>query len=808
MTRLRWRKVARDLWNARTRTAMMILAIAVSLTAVGAVLGARTIVLREIDRNYLGTHPASATLHLSGKPDAAAVADVLDQPDIADATVRGSVKARVRVDGRWEQFMLWVVAPDDPMRISSFTVEQGDWPTPAAEMLLERSSLSYFGVANGGSLEVQTPNGKPQRVTVTGSVHDPSLAPSEQETVGYGYLTEAALQRLGENVALDELKLVVGPDAAHPTRSAEEIEQAAGRAGAVLAERGLRVTAIEVPPPYRHPHQSQMESVTTLLLVFAGLSVVLSAILVATMLGGLLAQQIRQIGMMKAVGARTRQILQLYLLMALLIAAAATALSIVPSLLTGRYLAGVIAELLNIDLVSVAVPAWVFTVQLLAGLGVPLLVALVPLVRGSRVTVRQAIDDHGTGTGDGSVRGTRFTAWLGSQRGIDRSLVMASRNTMRRKGRFALNLTLLAVGGGLFITGLNTAGAWTALVNEGQANRHYDLEVKLNEPVSAATLDGLLRPLPGVADVEAVASWKTAMTGTDGLDVSHTYPDGGHGSFSITAAPPDSPMLTLPVIEGRWLRPDDTDAVVLNQLVPIYQDIEVGDEVSLTVADRPSTWRVVGLVSNFGTHGTAYVTPDGMERAVPVPGQASLIRVATEGHDDDARRAALTQIERTLATEGVNVASAVPVDQLETALDGHVAVLIAILLALAAAMGVVGLLGLGSSMSTSVVERTREFAVLSAVGATPGAVRRIVVSEGVLVAAMSVAIAVVVALPLTRVLGDFVGDQAFHLPLPFNLSGPAVLLWLTLVLVGAAAATMAAAWRAGRLTVREALSAV
>lgn len=806
MTGLRWRKVARDLWGARTRTAMMVLAIAVSLTAVGAVLSGRTIVAREMERSYLGTHPASATLHLSGEPDAATVAEVAAQPGVADVAVRGSVRARVRVDGRWQQFILWVTAPDDPMRVSAFSVEQGNWPAPVDGMLLERSSLSYFGLAAGTSLEVQTPNGTLQPVTVTGTVHDPTLAPSEQETIGYGYLTPAALRRLGESVALDELKLVVGPDAAHPTRDAAEIEAAARRVGTVLAARGLHVAGIEVPPPYRHPHQTQMQAVTFLLLTFAALSVVLSAVLVATMLGGLLAHQVRQIGMMKAVGARTRQILRLYLHLALVIAAAATALSIGPSLLAGRYLAGVVGELLNIDLASVAVPAWVFGVQLLVGVAVPLLVALVPLVRGSRVTVRRAIDDHGAGTGAGSVRGNRFEAWLGSRRGADRSLVMAWRNTFRRKGRLALNLSLLAAAGGLFITGLNTAGGWNALVDNGLANRHYDLEVRLSRPMPAATLDALLRPLPGVAGVEAVASWRTAVVGADGVDVSHAYPDGGHGSFSITAIAPDSPMLSLPVLEGRWLRPDDTDAVVLNQLVPAYQDLGVGDQVTLAVAGRPTTWRVVGLVSDFGTHGTAYVTPGGLDGAVPVPGQASLIRVVTVGHDAAAHRAALDEIERALAAGSVGVTSAMPVDQLETALDGHVAVLIAIMLAVSAAMGVVGLLGLASSMSTSVVERTREFAVLNAVGATPGAVRRIVVSEGLLVAVMSVAVAVVVALPLTRLLGDFVGEQAFHLPLPFQLSGPAVLLWLTVVLVGAAAATAASAWRAARLTVREALS--
>lgn len=66
----------------------------------------------------------------------------------------------------------------------------------------------------------------------------------------------------------------------------------------------------------------------------------LSSILVATMLGGLLAAQIRQIGAMKAIGARTSQILTLYLSLAAGIAMVATALALAPGLLLGRVLAG------------------------------------------------------------------------------------------------------------------------------------------------------------------------------------------------------------------------------------------------------------------------------------------------------------------------------------------------------------------------------------------------------------------------------------------------------------------------------------
>jgi putative ABC transport system permease protein len=93
-----------------------------------------------------------------------------------------------------------------------------------------------------------------------------------------------------------------------------------------------------------------------------------------------------------------------------------------------------------------------------------------------------------------------------------------------------------------------------------------------------------------------------------------------------------------------------------------------------------------------------------------------------------------------------------------------------------------------------------------AIGAPPKAVRRIVVAEGVLLALISCLVAVIPALGLTAVLGAGLGNLFFSAPLPFRVSMVAVSIWLALVILGAVLATEAAATRASRSTVREALA--
>ncbi|XVQ07617.1 hypothetical protein ACQP1W_34220 [Spirillospora sp. CA-255316] len=108
---------------------------------------------------------------------------------------------------------------------------------------------------------------------------------------------------------------------------------------------------------------------------------------------------------------------------------------------------------------------------------------------------------------------------------------------------------------------------------------------------------------------------------------------------------------------------------------------------------------------------------------------------------------------------------------------------ILVLLGVALPLGLVGAIGPASTMSTNVLDRTREFGVMHAIGAPPKAVRRIVV-----------------------VLGDGLGDLFVKTPLPFRISPLAAGIWPALALLVSALATEAAATRASGITVRQALS--
>jgi putative ABC transport system permease protein len=801
-----WVKLRRDLHEAWPQLLMMVSAMAVSLTVFGAVLFAWSVCDRETTGAYARTEPASATLMLEPGVEAARmavlVAEAVQQPGVLRAAGRAQFDSEVWVDGqlRHVPLQVFVAPPDDPMQMARFEVQGGRWPPAPGEVFVGRDTMGLLDVAPGDTLAVRVGGGERLELHVAGTVYDPSLSPSPQEQRGRAWLSAASLQR----PVLDQLKLQVGQ--AEPSRDRDEIVAVASEVAAWLQRQGLAVREIQVPEPYTHPHQFQAEVLLLSLGMAGGMASLLSGVLVASMLQGLFTQQIPQLGILKAIGARTGQIAALYLAMTALVAAAAALLSLGPALLLGRAAAGWFLGFLGIVPVSLAAPAWTVAVLLGTGLVLPPALAMVPLVRASRTTVRAAIDHRGL-TSEWVLPGAAL-AWLGRLRWLDRGLLLALRNTLRRPARSLLSVGLLACAGTVFVSGVSLGDSVEAMMAQQEERRSWDVDVQLVAP-SPPEVGARLEAVPGVLRAEGWRRVQGGLAGPGQIPVTRTWPDQGHGSLWVTAFPRDTVLLPAASrLEGRWLQPAETGAVVINQLVraKAVPGVQPGDEVQLFVSGRATRWRVAGIAREGHGGGGVYVTAEGLADALGEPPQVSVLRVVTERHDEESREAVAGAVREALLQAGIAVESSASVSRGEAIAEGHFRPVVLIVLSIAVAMGVVGAIGLASTMSANVLERTREIGILHAIGARPGRVRRIVVAEGVLLALASCLLAVLPTLLLTALLDAGLGALILRAPLPYRLSLPAAGLWTAMVLLGAALASEAAATRASRLTVREALA--
>jgi putative ABC transport system permease protein len=793
-------KLRRDLRASWSRFVLMVVALAVSLMAFGGMLVGWATIGRETTGAYLATEPASATIVLTEPIDAgrltAIAAEAWTRPGVLQAAARGQFRSDVAVNGQLRQMPLqvFVATADDPMRMAKFETRDGTWPTAADEILIRQDSLAIVGATIGDTLAITGPNGQARQLRIAGTVYDPSLAPSPQEQRGYAYLATTAF-------GLDQLKIQVAePGQNRPSEDRAAVLAVAGEVGAWLQrEHGLDITEIQVPRPYAHPHEWQAEVLLLSLLAGGAAALLLSAILVANMLNTLFTQQIPQIGIMKAIGANSGRVGRFYLAMTVLVAGAATLIATLPAILIGQNGLSGLLGVLGIESADLTPPWWTIAVLLGVGLGLPPLMALLPLLKASRITVRAAIDHHG-----GSPR-VRVRARASR---LNRGLLMALRNVFRRPARFWLPVSLLASAGMVFIAGMSLNTGTQAVEEQRRELRYWDVDAQLAAPSQKdAVVDAVAR-ISGISQVEAWYRTQVGLASPGQLPFTRTYPDQGHGSVSVNTVPENHP-LTPVVLEGRWLHPGETGALVLNQIVRdnTVPDLGAGDQVRLFIDGKPTTWQIVGIIEQRESgDGGVYTTSEGFAAATGQPQRVNQLRAVTVDHDEPTRQATAGAIAKALTGVGIGVTSASSISRTNAASEGHLGPVLLVLLGIAVPMGVVGAIGLASTMSANVLDRTREFGIMHAIGARPMTVRRIVVAEGIFLALTSCVVAALPALGLTAVLGAGLGTMFNNASLPFRVSALAVVIWVVVVTLGAVLATDAAATRASRITVREALA--
>jgi putative ABC transport system permease protein len=233
-------KLRRDLRATWRRLALMVVAVAVSLTVFGGVLAAWGAMGRESSRAYMSTEPASATILLDRPIDAREMAAIAAQarrrPGVIQATGRTQFTSEsVQVNGqpRKVPLQLFVATPYDPMRMAKFDLRQhGSWPPAPGAVFIGEDSLSLLDVAVGDTVTVKLPAGQSLRLRVAGTVYDPSLSPAGQEQAGRGYLSAASLPGPGGQAGLDQLKLqVADPGQTVPSRDRDAIVAVAGDVG-------------------------------------------------------------------------------------------------------------------------------------------------------------------------------------------------------------------------------------------------------------------------------------------------------------------------------------------------------------------------------------------------------------------------------------------------------------------------------------------------------------------------------------------------------------------------------------------------
>src|SRR5215211_5177829 len=518
-----WRKAIRDFWHERARTALVVLAIALGISAFAAVLSSYAILTRELDRGYLETNPASAVFRVDSIDDDLVKA-ILQNPEVSDAEPRRSISGQIKAGPvQWRNLMLFVVHDYGNIRVSKLVPERGAWSPATGEILIERDAFQVAKVGIGDAVIVKTANGVEQPLVISGSVHDVGQAQARMENIVYGYINLATLVQLGEEPRLDQLNILVAQnryDEEHIRRVAGDVEQ-------LIKNRGHDVRGVQIPRPGKHPHSDHTGMLLLAMSSFGLFVLVLSGILVINLLTAMMASQVRQIGVMKAVGGTRRQIASIYFGQALFLGIAAVIVSIPLGIVGSRALCRYMAMFLNFDINSFAVPVWVYLLVAVVGLAAPLIAAAYPVWSGTAAPVRVALSDFGLSqTTFGASRFDRALTRIG---GTFSLIAFAIRNSFRRRARVVLTLLTLAAGGLFFLSALNVRASIVNTLDRMFAARKFDLSVSFANPYEFEKIQKAIRNTSGITRAEGWFVTEASLV----------------SRFTVVALPTDTQLLNL-----------------------------------------------------------------------------------------------------------------------------------------------------------------------------------------------------------------------------------------------------------------------
>jgi putative ABC transport system permease protein len=783
----RWRKVLRDTWLHRMRTLLVVLAIAIGLTGAGAILNTWALVERATGEGFLASNPASATIR-TDSIDEALLERVRAHPAIRDVQARRTAIAAAQVQGAYRTAILYVMEDFTRITIGRLQPEVGAWPPADGDFVIERSSVAFSGAAVGSPLNMVVGKSDPRSLPVTGIVRDVGLAPGWMEHVVYGFVTPGTLRLLGIPSSMTELQIVVG-DA---TLSQEEVRKIAWEVKAVVEGTGRRVNDVDVPVPGEHIHAAQMDSLLMTQGAFGLLALVVCAFLVVNLVAAMLAGQVREIGVMKAIGAQGGQIVRMYLVLALALGVFATAIAVPLALRIGRAYSELKAELLNFTIDQYSTPFWAIALQVVVGLLLPVVAAAFPVLKGCRIPVGAALRDTGMSGGAGRAPG----ALLRRIGGLSRPMLFSIRNAFRKRQRMVLTLLSLATGGAVFLGSRNLRASVIGSLDLMYDAQKYDFVLRFASPQLPDSIEGVISRIANVAGVEA---WTGGRAGV-------RHPDGTIGNSFAIAAPPAASTLIAPDVEtGRWLAAGDDAALVVNRaMLKAEPTLRPGQPVTLMIGGRETAWNIVGTVE-AGPLPTVYAPRETMMR-IAGERRVSSAMVASELEGIASQVDLIQRVRGELERSGMQVANSQLLEENRRVTEDHLLMVVEFLAVMGWVMIVVGGMGLASTMSLAVLERTREIGVLRAIGARHSSIMTMIQVEGLVIAGASWLVALPLSIPMSRLLGDAFGRVFMKLPVTYVPEAGGMLLWLGVV-VGIS--LVACAWpaiRASRVTIASALS--
>ncbi len=714
----------------------------------------------------------------------------------------------------------------------SLELVDGAWPEGTTDVVLDTGAAEDAGYAVGDEVTVIAPSGDSianvrQTLTMTGTAEFNGGGTAGAILVIFS--TEGAQQLfLGGQDAFTSVSLTAAPDVTQT--------QLVEAASDVVPSAYEAVKGDTVAKESQDAIGQFLDVISTFLIAFAVIAILVGGFIIANTFSILVAQRIRELALLRALGASRLQVRRSVLLEAGLMALLGASLGIGLGLLLARALAALFRGF-GLDINGDALDLTGGTIALAYGVGlaVTLVSAYLPARRASRIAPVAAMRDDGA-PAEGSLRrrgliGAGFmlvgvglavagilgapgndAIWIGVAAVIwiltaavispvlGHPLLVACRalfskvfgttgrlageNALRNPRRTGATASALMIGLAL-VAAVGTLAASLSATSDDLVDDQFAADFLVQSASFQSFPTGIGDDM---AQVEGVAllsrdQYAGALIGDEPQAV-------------LGVDPAYSQIYELEVLEGTQELGEDQ--AVLTDDEARDQGVGIGDTLALAFpGDKAAEVEVVGIIEPTPVIGSINVPLQVLEDAGVNRTDTSLSIELAAGAD---RAEVQERLEEVIAD--VPIVSVQDKEQFAETIKGQINQLLYMIYGLLALAIVIAVIGIVNTLGLSVIERTREVGLLRAVGLSRGRLRTMVTLESVTISVMGAVLGMVIGLVIGVLLREVLKEDLTVLSLPIA----SLLLFLVIAVLFGVLAAVVPAVRAARMKVLDAIA--
>jgi putative ABC transport system permease protein len=718
----------------------------------------------------------------------------------------------------------------DDTELSPYAIVDGAAPIDADEVALDEDTFADGNFALGDQVRV-LPLPADQEFTVVGVVGP------NGDSDGFGGQTVAfsldgASQAFG-STDVDQI-LVQGDDGLSQTELAATIDDALGADGASGLEA---ITGDELVGEFEDTIGQVTAILNAALQVFAAIALVVGAFVIYNTFSITVAQRRREMALLRAIGASTKQVTRSVIVESLLIGAIASAVGALVGVGLGWLLLQALGALGAGFDIALTIPPAAIVAGIAIGTINTLFAAYTPARRGASIAPIEALRES-------SIEQPAKSRWrtvigvvllvvgvtmsisavtaadLGALAvGLPATVIaimllgpaiirpmstliaipmvrngsitgeLARENAARNPKRTSTTSLTLVIGVALVVTATVFAATMSSST-KGQLEQQITADQVVTVGPEIALLGGGLDPTitPSIGEVAGVdAGVPFRQASVEILD--------GFDQLTGTDTAQLDDVLDLNVIDGNVNALAD-DQIAVSEARADDDDLIVGDSVEVRFQQQAVTLRVAGIYEQDEFVGSWLVDNTVLDANVSRSLDTKILIRSSDGNSDSVA-AAVTEVLTSDPTADIETTASF--------IDGEVGQidqLLILLYGLLAMAVLVALIGIVNTMALSIHERTRELGLLRAVGMTSRQLRRIIRYESTIIALIGTFVGLALGLFLgwvaTRAAQDTFPD--FAIPIP-----SLIVIAIVGIIAGLAAGILPAR-RAGKLDVLDAIA--